>query len=95
MSDEFKRGPLLCGACKVPVEGRTDANGHQTVPCPTCGETDTLENATREADEREADKLVGGMFDNFKSSQSGFLKVTVTKPPQRAYRFIIGDESHW
>jgi hypothetical protein len=84
---------LLCGKCRVPVEGSTDSNGHEIATCPKCGESDTFENATREAGEHVADKLVRDMFNGIGESTRGSSIMTITHPPQRSYRFITSDKS--
>jgi hypothetical protein len=60
--------------------------------CPTCGESDTVENAVEEAADYLADKVTREAlagFENIPSSE--FMKVTVTHSPQRGYRFILAD----
>jgi hypothetical protein len=87
-SDETHK--VLCGRCHVPVDKGTDAQGQDIVTCPSCGESDTVENASREAGEYYTSKLVRDAFSGFGSgSSSDFLKITVTPPPQRHYRFIV------
>ncbi|WP_374545407.1 hypothetical protein [Rhodoblastus sp.] len=86
---------ILCASCHVALEGPADPQPNDVFSCPTCGANDTFENVIREAGEYHADKLVRGMFNSFGgSSGSGFIKMTVTQPQQRSFRFITGDESH-
>lgn len=40
---------LLCARCRVPAKGITNSDDQIMIVCPNCGESDTLENATREA----------------------------------------------
>jgi hypothetical protein len=58
-----------------------------------CGESDTFENATREAGEYVADKLVRDMFTGVRESTRGSSIMTITHPPQRNYRFVTSDKS--
>jgi NMD protein affecting ribosome stability and mRNA decay len=89
MTDKETR-PILCGKCHVAVEVRANDNIDMVV-CPTCGASDTVENATREAADYLAAKIERELlapFESFPGNNS--LKVTVTHSPQRTYRFILG-----
>lgn len=87
---------ILCARCKVPIKGSGDPETDAIVTCPICGETDSLENALREASEYMADKVVHGsldaMFAGLKGSPN--IKVTTNPLPERGYRFIFDNESH-
>lgn len=88
---EPETNPILCGRCHVEVEERANLDGQMMAICPTCGASDTVENAVREAGEYLTDKLAREMLDPFENIPSSpFLKVTVTHSPQRTYRFILG-----
>jgi hypothetical protein len=76
---------VLCGICHVPVEKRINPDGQMMVVCPTCWQSDTTENAVREAGENLVHKLIS-------EAMSGHSPgITVTHPPQRSYRFIFAD----
>jgi ribosome-binding protein aMBF1 (putative translation factor) len=77
---------VLCGSCHVGVEQRVNPDGQMMVVCPTCGQSDTLENAAREAGEYLTDKLMREGMAGHKMPG-----ITVTHPPQRNYRFILAD----
>lgn len=85
MSEEEAR-PILCGKCHVGVEQRVDAHGNPAVACPSCGVSDSAENAVREAGEYLMDKLMREGLPE--SSGPG---MTITHPPKRSFRFIMGD----
>jgi hypothetical protein len=90
MANEETR-PILCGRCHVGVKQRTDPNGQEMAFCPSCGETDTTENVIREASEyftNETARKLMGPLEHMRSTE--FMKVTITRPPQRTYRFILG-----
>jgi NAD-dependent SIR2 family protein deacetylase len=83
---------VLCGSCHVAVEERANPDGHMMAVCPTCGESDTVENAVGEAADYLTNKIAReamAPFENIPSSK--FMKVTVTHPPERHYRFILAD----
>ena len=83
---ENEADPILCGRCQVPVNEGIDAQGHAAVVCPSCGASDSAENAVQEATEYLLDKL---MREDPPDGSSGGM--TVTDPPKRSYRFILGD----
>jgi predicted RNA-binding Zn-ribbon protein involved in translation (DUF1610 family) len=87
MTDVTKK--VLCGHCHINVEERTEADGQVMAVCPQCGNTDTLDNAIREATEYFAEKTVGEMLSPLANSSNDFVKVTVTHSPERTYRFIV------
>ncbi len=88
---EKETNPILCGKCHVEIEERTNPNGKVMAVCPTCGVSDTVENAVGEAADYLADKIAREAMAPFESMPSSkFVKVTVTHSPQRTYRFILG-----
>jgi hydrogenase maturation factor HypF (carbamoyltransferase family) len=79
--------PILCNACNVEVKALVNPDSHADpiVVCPNCGVQDNLENAMREV----ADYLVNkSLRDTFSGINSPSM--TVTRPPERHYRFIPG-----
>jgi hypothetical protein len=84
---------VLCGRCRVAVEERSDPDGQMMAVCPTCGESDTVENAVEEAADYLTNKIAReamAPFENIPSSK--FMKVTVTHSPRRDYRFILSPD---
>jgi hypothetical protein len=83
--------PILCGFCHVGIQGRTDAHGNEEAFCRRCGQSDTLENAMREAGESATEFLadqLGSMFaDAFRGND--MFKVTAHHVPNRSFRFIV------
>ena len=35
---------ILCGSCRIPVEGPADPQDQDVISCPSCGHHDTFEN---------------------------------------------------
>jgi hypothetical protein len=83
--------PILCGFCHVGIEGRTDSHGNEEAFCPRCGQSDTLENAMREAGESAAHFMAEQIEHTFADAFRGsdFIKVTVEHSPQPSFRFIV------
>ncbi len=77
---------MLCGKCRVPVEGRAESDGYDWVSCPVCGQEDRLDDAIREASEYKLGKIVSGSF-----AALNHGSMTVNSPPDRAYRWVVGD----
>ena len=75
---------VLCGVCHIPVEQRANAQGNAILVCPTCGNSDGVENASREAAEYLTDKLMRELM-----PESNGPGMTVTHPPKRSFRFIV------
>ena len=61
--------PIACGACQGAVVLSITADWLERVTCPTCRKTETLDDAFREAEAREAAYLADGelpvAFDGF------------------------------
>jgi hypothetical protein len=74
---EDEPDPILCGICHVPVNEGNDAEGHAVVVFPSCGASDSAENAVQEATEYLLDKVM--------------REEPPEDPPKRSYRFILGD----
>lgn len=81
---------ILCGSCKVSLEGAANAKDQDVVACPRCGRSDTLKNVMREVTKhmeevtaRHVQKVTSETFGRGK----GF-KITSQPIPHRSYRFI-------
>jgi hypothetical protein len=85
---------VLCGRCHIAVEERANSDGQVMAVCPTCGESDTVENAVGEAADYLTDKIAREAMAPFENMPStNFMKVMVTHSPQRTYRFILADQT--
>lgn len=89
MTDE-PSGSLLCGQCRVPVEGSTDADGIDRVRCPACGRADTLDDAVGYAADHEVTKALDGPLRNLVSKSTPFVQVTVDGLSDEPPRYIVG-----
>lgn len=84
--DEIRK--ILCGVHKVPAEVRGDPNGEMAVTCPACGQSDSFEEATREAIGDFTRKMIGEAL-GFGTRKTG--NVTITGPAQSNGRWIFGE----
>jgi len=81
--------PILCGECNAPIKFRTDGNGQTLGACPVCGKEDGLDEILREVARYKVDKsLPPGTFSGTTVRHGG---VTIKSPPQRRYRWIVGE----
>lgn len=82
---------ILCGKCRVAIEGPADANPQTVFSCPSCGESDTFENIEREvasfANQEFAHHADAVLAEAAEGQE--FLKVTLDAPPKRSHRFIV------
>ena len=60
--DFDERKPILCGRCRVPVEISASSGWETKVHCPTCGHSETLKEARREASQHAAHILLSDML---------------------------------
>jgi hypothetical protein len=87
MTDEIVN--ILCGKCKVEVEGPTEPDAKSTYSCPSCGNSDTFEKVMASV-EAFTEELVGRSFhktaeDIFRDS---IVQVTSSSPQKKTYPFI-------
>jgi hypothetical protein len=78
---DFEELPLiLCGCCKAPVVVSVSCGREPKVCCPVCGQSDTLENARREAAQHTAHRLLSSMLSGLRTKDQ----------PELSFRFVEG-----
>jgi hypothetical protein len=77
MSEE---SPIFCARCLAPVKLMIDASWVSTIVCPSCGESDSLENAFKQIDEYIGCYVRGELTHPTEPSSSG--------PQPRSFRFV-------
>jgi hypothetical protein len=83
---------IKCAKCHIPIEGsEPEPQPHDILTCPSCGESDTLENVQREVGEYVASKASDALGDFLASAVRGNKYMTYEKGPRehRSYRFIV------
>ncbi len=79
--DAWNTRPPLCGRCKVDVVLSDDM-----VRCPRCGQTDTLDDACREAAQHTAHKILSAVLRDSRTNDR----------PELYFRFVeSGDVEPW
>lgn len=91
MPDISEIRPILCTRCNVAIESRSNPNGEKIGFCPSCGESNTLENIKREAMESVAYFVEKKMHDMLSDTVrgSGALTLTPNHFTERSFRFIV------
>jgi predicted RNA-binding Zn-ribbon protein involved in translation (DUF1610 family) len=81
---------ILCGGCKVAVQGPTEATPDDVFACPTCGQSDTRENVLAEANAFLIELAQRKLNEEMKKAASGskFIQFKAAPVPTRTYRFI-------
>ena len=74
--------PILCGRCRRPVEVSAPAGRATIVCCPTCGQSDTLEEARREAAQHAAHRILWTMLSGLRAKDQ----------PELYFRFVEGGD---
>lgn len=59
---------ILCGRCRVPVQISAPSGYETNVCCPICGQSDTLEQARREASQHTAHILLSNMLGGLRTN---------------------------
>lgn len=81
---------ILCGSCKVGLEGPANAKDHDVLACPRCGRSDTFKNVMGEVT-KHAEEVTARMVQKTLSSTFGGSKNTKFSHnpiPHRSYRFV-------
>jgi hypothetical protein len=81
---------ILCGTCRVPVEGPADGKDENVFSCPRCGRSDTRENVLKEVKAFVTELAQRSLQESMRKSARGsnFLKFE-GKPIQKGnYRFV-------
>ncbi|HZZ60333.1 MAG TPA: hypothetical protein VFE63_04050 [Roseiarcus sp.] len=69
---------ILCGRCRRPVELSAPSGQATIVSCPTCGQSDTLEEARREAAQHTAHRVLSAMLSGLRAKDQ----------PELYFRFV-------
>ena len=81
---------ILCGKCRIGVEGPAEPDAHDVITCPSCGNHDNFENVlasvTAFSEELMAEYFDKKMVDTFRSSK--IIKVKGHPEPKRFHPFI-------
>lgn len=81
---------ILCGSCKVPVEGPADPKPQDTITCPRCGRHDSFKNVMASINRHATDLLGNQLQEGIARAARGnkFMKFESKSIPKRSYPFI-------
>lgn len=81
---------VLCGKCKVSVEGPTNPKSQDIFSCPSCGRNDRFDNVMTSVQAHVTEVAAKKLQDSLKSGLRGskFVKVTGKPVKQGSHRFI-------
>ena len=81
---------ILCGSCRVPLEGPTDSQAQDLFVCPSCGTSDTRENVLAEVKAFLTEAAQHSMQKTMRQSfgRSKGIKFTSKPIPKKTHRFV-------
>ena len=81
---------ILCGKCRVPLEGSANPKPKDRYSCPRCGNGDTVENVLSEAKSFVTEMAQRKLQESMRQAARGskFIKFDGKPIPKRTYRFI-------
>jgi len=82
---------ILCGKCRVAVEGPANPKDQDVFSCPSCGRSETLENVTASVEAFTAELVANRMQKTMRKMVRGSdaLKVKLHPVPKGNYPFIV------
>jgi hypothetical protein len=82
---------ILCGSCKVPIEGPANPKPNDVLACPSCGRSDKFNNVQTEVAKFFHEHTARMVQDTMRKATRGnkFLKYKPGFIPKRSYRFIL------
>jgi len=81
---------ILCGACRVPLEGLADGKDQNVFSCPSCGRSDTRENVLKEVKAFVTEMAQRSLSESMRKAARGskFLKLEGKPIPKKTYQFV-------
>ena len=81
---------ILCGSCRVPIEGPSDGQSENIFACPSCGLSDTRENVLAEVKAFVTELAARSLQESMRKSLRGskFIKMKSKPIPKKTHRFV-------
>lgn len=81
---------VLCGKCRVQVEGPGNPKDHDVFTCPSCGRSDNFKNVMRSVAAFVQEVTSRHLQESLRKAARGnkFIKVTSKPSPKRIHPFI-------
>jgi phage FluMu protein Com len=82
---------IKCARCDCALQGPANAQAHDRVVCPECGEGDTLDRVLAEVGEYVKEQAAASLSQSISKGAKGskFLKVTSNFKPKGGHRFVM------
>ena len=81
---------ILCGVCRVPIEGPADGNDDNVFACPSCGRSDTHKNVLKEVKAFVTELAERSPQESMRKAARGskMLQFRGKPIPKKTYRFV-------
>jgi predicted RNA-binding Zn-ribbon protein involved in translation (DUF1610 family) len=81
---------ILCGACRVPIEGPADGEDKSVFSCPRCGRSDTRENILKEVKAFVTELAQRSLQESLRKAarKNKMLQFTGKPIKKKVYRFV-------
>jgi len=81
---------ILCGDCRVPIEGPADGQDDNVFSCPACGRSDTRKNVLEEVKAFVTELAQRSLQESMRETARGsdLIKFEGKPVEKRTYRFI-------
>jgi hypothetical protein len=82
---------ILCGSCRIPVEGPTDPSVQDTFSCPSCGKADTFDNVMASARAFSVEFAANLLQESIRKATRGskIIKATLHPIQKGNYPFVV------
>jgi predicted RNA-binding Zn-ribbon protein involved in translation (DUF1610 family) len=81
---------VLCGSCRIPLEGPAKPKAQDMFSCPKCGRSGTFENVMASAKAFVTELAARSLQESMRKSLGGskFIKLESKPIPKKTHRFI-------
>lgn len=81
---------ILCGSCRVPIEGPADAQDESVFSCPNCGRSDTRKNVLKEVKAFVTELAHRSLQESMREAARGSKILQLKGEPiqKKTYRFV-------
>ena len=82
---------ILCGACRIPVEGPANPKAQDMISCPTCGRSDNFENVMRSVEACITELTSHHLQKTIRETvgRHKFIKITTKPVPHGNHPFVV------
>jgi hypothetical protein len=81
---------ILCGSCRVPIEGPANPKPQDVFSCSDCGRSDTFKNVMASAKAFVTEMAARSLQESMRKTLRGskFIKVDSKPIPKKTHRFV-------